>query len=382
MSTEPKLSFFQHPFWRPFVGREVFVVSLSEPEHRLRDARALIALRDFLPPEESGLTSYFTVTVGGAEKPHWPEMVLRNPEAGVVVLGRPSSRLHGEEAQAFLKQCAPPLLYQFGSDDPKIPAIGHNIAYRSIVGQFDGRHDFPGASFQGQQGGEVRDLGIIYSGFHGKRPVAILAGSSTISTWGCVVAVTKELPGSEPFWRGNVQGIIRAAAANTPRAFSSVTAEVHEKQMLTPVSIWMEGADLPLSNCWRNGVIRTTARDLDLRILVNGQPILKRMRDHLTALTMIAWLNSRDRSEYDSGLCRVTCNTVQAQDWIDQFLGNGGVFGFRKEVQPRLNKILNEITRQIWESGGLATLKKPPSGPTSFTLWAFPPPLFLPQFSP
>ena len=66
----------------------------------MRDARALMALRQFLPPEESGITTYRTVTIGEREAPHWPEEIAASPDSGVIIVGRPA--LFGEEALNLL----------------------------------------------------------------------------------------------------------------------------------------------------------------------------------------------------------------------------------------------------------------------------------------
>ena len=52
-------------------------------------------------------------------------------------------------------------------------------------------------------------------------------------------------PGKDDLrWYQDVQGVIEASVVNTPRAFQAVQAEVHDGQLLTPVSIWMDGRDV------------------------------------------------------------------------------------------------------------------------------------------
>jgi hypothetical protein len=65
-------SFFEYPLWRRFHGRQIWVLSLSEPEHRLRDARALLCLRDFLPAPAFGQCTYATVTINSGAPPDYP----------------------------------------------------------------------------------------------------------------------------------------------------------------------------------------------------------------------------------------------------------------------------------------------------------------------
>ena len=93
------------------------------------------------------------------------------------------------------------------------------------------------------------DPAFVYSGWQrpgnreADRPVLVLAGSSTLGTWGAVKWTTDELPPDDVRWQEDVQGVIRAKSNNTPEAFEAVHATSEE--VIAPCRIWMTGSDVP-----------------------------------------------------------------------------------------------------------------------------------------
>src|ERR1035438_3141587 len=201
----PDSEFVTSPLWKKFRDRPIWVLSLSEREHRLRDALALIAIRDFLPPERSGQTTYATITLDETGMPvtAWPKIPAT---AGIVVLGRPS--LFGPSLRHIQSELVPRLGYRLASDDPQ------NCEYRTIV--VDGvQEQFRSPSFTSQRAAdphadELYDHGIVYSGWYGEQPVMLVSGTSTVGTWGCVKYVTARADCDDPRSQGDPQGVIRA----------------------------------------------------------------------------------------------------------------------------------------------------------------------------
>jgi len=245
-------------------------------------------------------------------------------------------------------------------------------------------HHWPGQLFDDQRGADpspdqLSDLGIVYSGYHGTRPVVVLAGSSTVSTWGCAVWATQMRDCTDLRWWGEVQGVIKCRVSNTTgQAYQSVAASVHENQLLAPAHFWMEGADLPPPNGWREAVRRRGKSKVRLKVLVNGHRIFSEAEDYLTPLVLLAWLNSKARRELASGIVRATCSSPEVLEWIDQFLGKRHALGPRTTIQPRVTRILNDAARYICERGGLATVEPRTDRITRFTLWFRDPPGFFP----
>jgi hypothetical protein len=205
-------------------------------------------------------------------------------------------------------------------------------------------------------------------------------------------------------WDQDVQGVLEAHVSDTNRAFRTVTAEIHKLQLRVPTKIWMDGRDLPPAAAWR-GILRSGAReDLNLRILFNNRTVFRQRRNYMTALVLLAWLNSSDRTEHANGIFRTRISSPEALAWIDEFLGEKNAMGTRRTTQPHVNQILNEAANEICESGGLAVVDKAretaerfkhwfrdalafqqhassQEGPVShFTMWLREPPGFLPVF--
>ena len=370
VSTEPAgLTFFLNPFWRKFVRRKIIVVSLSEPEHRLRDARTMIALRSFLPPEESGLTTYRTVTIAGKEAPHWPEEISASPDAGVILVGRPA--LFGEESLAFVESLNPALIYSFYRNSCPNQLIQTRKDYRTIVAPLAAKRRFECELFDESRRRlprqpRLKDLGIVYSGWSGSRPVAVFGGSSSVSTWGAA-AWSMETPKQDDLrWQQDVQGVIEASVVDTPRAYQTVLAAVHDNQLLTPVSIWMEGPDLPPPTGWKSAPNDQRSDYLRLRILANGKPVFK-PQNYRIPLTLLAWMNLH-QGQQSQGTNVATCTTPEILSWIDAFLGQPHALGPRADVQSHVNGILNDAVQYFNSVGGLATIDDK-SRPSKFTLW-------------
>ncbi len=160
-------AFYDHPLWRDCQRRPIWVVSLTEPEHRMRDAKAILHLRDFLPPTSSGLCTLATVTTGLKQTPRWPTVPA---DAAIVLVGRPS--LFGSAAERLVQEATPPLLYSFGSKEQKQVAD-----YRSIAVHGFNAPTFPCLSFRDQRKSgakELSDLGIVYRGWSKGHPLAQL----------------------------------------------------------------------------------------------------------------------------------------------------------------------------------------------------------------
>ena len=374
-------SYFRHPLWKKFQGRQIYVLCASDTEHRLRDAKAIMRLRDFLPPSESGMCVYAISTVHSHGRAIWPASKIP-PEAGVIILGRPALF----SAQTFMDQCRPKLGYSFESDRPE-----ESTKYRTIITEGLERARFKCPLFATQL--RVRpapkslyDYGLVYSGWRSHkadgqcRPVMLLAGTSTLGTWGAVRYVTEEVPPYDVRWQDDIQGIVRAQAENTPEAFEDVEAAPLRGEMLSPCRIWIEGGHLPHRSreAWDLASQRSYTDlekncTLDLRILVNGQEIMAHQRTFMPALVLLALANNKVQDLYPGGYsCKATAADVLAT--VRKFL----------TVQPSTQHIyvtLNSLIRQIRGAGGIAYVERtregPKGGPT-FYLVLRPLPFFLP----
>lgn len=350
-----------------------------------------------MPPEDSGITIYRTVTIGGKEDPHWPDEIEAFPEAAVILVGRPA--LFGEDAMQFLEGCAPAMIYKFRRND--LPA-DQDMArltrdqqrqilreYRTIVAPLAGERRFESELFDESRRSNPRptrlkDLGIVYSGWENSRPVAVCGGSSTVSTWGAATWSMQNPMRDDLRWLQDVQGIVEASVVDTPRAFKTVESRVHKKQLLAPAMVWMDGQDLPPLTAWKEALSGQATNKPRIRILVNGKPVFDRLSSYMIPLTVVAWMNI-NRKEHQPGILQSTCTTQEVIAWIDAFLGGHDAMGPRRTVQPHINGILNDAVRYFNEVGALATLDD--ANPASdevrssrFTLWFREPPSFLPTF--
>jgi len=220
--------FTTHPLWRKFQGRPIWVLSLSDTEHRLRDARALICLRDFLPHPKSGQCTYVWVTLDDNNRllSQLPSGIP--PNAGVVILGRPA--LFGSEVDELMKRCRPSLFYEFASDDPSNASKYRTILRHATVPSH-ASNDFVCPSFAEQRRAnakELQDYGIVASGWADNHPIMLLAGTSSVGTWGCVEYATRYPEPFDTCWQENIQGVIKASVTNTYQAFETVHVEVSE----------------------------------------------------------------------------------------------------------------------------------------------------------
>ena len=118
-----KQSFFSNPVWRRYTGRPIWVVSLSDPEHRLRDALGLDGLVEH--PRRlvaGGRCTGRSLWEDNCPISDWPQIP---PDAGVIVLGRLLL------FPGLLKETDkwwPALGYKFKSNHPSDPD------YRTICG--------------------------------------------------------------------------------------------------------------------------------------------------------------------------------------------------------------------------------------------------------
>jgi hypothetical protein len=356
-------------------------MSLSESEHRLRDARALIALRDFLPPESSGQTTYATITLD--ESSHtitqWPRIPS---DAGIVVLGRPS--LFGIELKHQMEvHWTPSLGFRLISDDPK------DECYRTIeaCGTKD-RYSCPPFAVQRRTAGkQLFDYGIFYSGWSHDRPIVLLAGTSTVGTWACVKYAVEYPKSFDVRWQEDVQGIVRASVDNVVECFQDVRTE--SVQLLAPCRIWMEGRDLPSLSDWRKpSRLRLdemrNAGKFDLQILINDRPIFQKARTHIPALVLLALVSAQSGRPLFCGGSETHASILEVLRAIFDFLhlgtqdGNGGSVTFDDFVQDRRNHvagILKELVKQIREQGGIASFD---AERMIYSICARPLPPFLP----
>jgi hypothetical protein len=224
-------------------------------------------------------------------------------------------------------------------------------------------------------------------------PVALFAGSSSVSTWGAVEWSMEAPEANDLRWqRQDVQGVIEATVVNTQRAFQTVTSVVHRdeksqrNQMLAPIRIWMDGPDLPPAKGWIDAVSRARGGNISVGVWINETQISKRLEGYEVPLSLLAWMNSSERRQLANGIIQARCTTASVLDWINQFLGRPWMLGPRKKKQPHINKILEEAVTTICDNGGLAMIE--PEDPKQaragdrkvFTLYFREPPAYLPVF--
>jgi hypothetical protein len=388
-------SFFTNPLWRKFQDSRITVHRLSDGEHRLRDAYANMFLKEFLPPD----TRFLTHSVNGIRG----LATGSDNEGGIVILGRPS--LFPKRIRSMLKKGQPPLLYHFASDK-KSDAPDYRSIVRKGLPRLRKRARRPEIdkkllceSFDQQRRSDpekLSDNAIVYSGWHGKRPLMLLAGSSTVGTWGAVHYVTKaQLPVEKAIWQLDVQGVVRAEVWADDEAFEEVESQAVE--LLSPTRFWLEGGSCPPVNGWTREVLKLESdrgiENFDLRILVNGQAILTKRRNYVAALVLLAWLSNRTCS-YEDGFC-AEINSGQALRSIFGFLQiskqhpiNLGEFEIvnakrtpilvssmhdfaASKVGRYVCETLKELTLAIREAGGIAYADENETAPGDEAHWTF-----------
>jgi hypothetical protein len=355
-------SFFSNPLWQNFQNCKVRVVSLSEPEHRLRDALALMCLRDFLPPRRR---SCERVTIDGPEPPQLPALQEGD---GLVLLGRPS--LFGRSCLDLIRKVSPPLLYSFCSDRST-----ERTPYRTIAGPLGPLLESePYDRLRGQGRTNVDDCAIVYAGWKGRIPIMILAGTSTVGTWGAAEYAVSDVEGVDDVrWQREIQGVVRASVSSRVEAFEQVTVDVVE--LVAPARIWMQGNDLPPWDGWRRLVGQTEGRGgakgkFDLDILVNGQKVAGKATTFLPALILLAWIGDPNRRGFRAGhFARTTVGEISAR--LDAF------FGKRCVELAYINATLKSLTRAIRAKGGIAHIDKNDNGDDRYCVCARKLPAFL-----
>jgi hypothetical protein len=339
-------------------------------------------LRDFMPPSDSGLCTYVVQTVHGSSPATWPESKIPF-DAGVVVLGRPA--VFGAKAEGFFRQCLPSSGYGFESGDP-----GTNERYRTIRVDDARSQHICCPSFTTQKGAYLYDYGLVYSGWQTPaeekpRPVMLLAGTSTLGTWGAVKYATEVVPPDDVRWYDDVQGIVRAEALNSPEAFEDVEVKHLQKEMLSPCRIWMEGGDLPASSkdAWTKAHVeaprRPKGRPLDLRMYVNGTEVMPKLGTYIPPLVLLALASGKTLSRFPGGsTCEATAYRIS--EAVRSFLGVSRLVwdaGPKQRVWMTLEPLINQIRR----AGGIASVRRAAGqGDTkAFTLTARPLPFLLPR---
>lgn len=390
-------AFFAHPLWQKFQGRAVTVCRLSDGEHKLRDAYATILLKEYLPPD----TRFMTFVVDRKNQP----ALGGDREGGLVILGRPS--LFPQQVRSLLDELKPPLLYRFESD-----STSNTKSYRSIVRtgllredkRRSGTMGFAGKSFGEQEGGTLSDNAIVYSGWRGSQPVMVLAGSSTVGTWGAAHYVTKAAEVDEPaIWQQDVQGIVQAQVASTgDGAFDEVRSKSLE--MLSPARFWLEGGDRPPAAGWTRKDLQLERvggpEKFDLRVVINGKQLSTKRATFVSALVLLAWLSHRVDEYRDGFVAEVT--SVQVIESLFRYLHVGPDdpldLGKHRVVEPKISsdrrrrepeyvetmaqfkgskigrhvcEILQELTAAIRAAGGIADAIENEHGRSDEAKWRF-----------
>jgi len=292
-------TFFSHPFWQNLQDCRLRILSLSEPEHRVRDALALIRIHEYLPARQC---VFERITIDGPEPRRLPPLVAGD---GLILLGRPS--LFGDSALKLLGELSPPLLFRFASNNP-----ADGAPYRTITGPFGPDQESKPYDRGRSSGLElVNDYGIVYSGWKGPIPVVILAGTSTVGTWGAVQYASSAVEDlDDPRWQREIQCVVRASVSSSRSAFQDVAAERVTEATAAPAQIWMQGKDLPPWNGWsavsKNEGLGGGKGDFELDILVNGRKIFDKATTYRPALILLAWVGHPKRRPMRGGYCAST----------------------------------------------------------------------------
>ena len=144
-----------------------------------------------------------------------------------------------------------------------------------------------------------------------------------------------QTPGEDDLrWYQDVQGVIEASVVNTPRAFYTVHAEVHDGQILTPVSISMDGPDLPPPNAWREALSERGADRARIRIPANGRPVF-RPQGYMIPLVSIAWMNP-GWEEHQAGIePKETAQRRGSPGWVCLL---SCVISIDRDFEPSINR--------------------------------------------
>ncbi len=354
----------------------------SDTEHRLRDAKAIMRLRDFLPPTDSGICTFVVATVHNNGSATWPGSRIP-ADAGLVVLGRPA--LFGSDGFKIIETCRPVLSYSFEANDAGKPE------YRTIVADDVTSKVLNCPSFEQQRRTSrippvLFDYGLVYSGWQPTqpepRPFMQLAGTSTLGTWGAVKFVTDEVMANDMRWQEDVQGVVRAETADSPEAFDEVTVCPLGREMLTPCRIWMDGADLPpdaagwkLAHETRSGLSEKPP-PLDLRMVINGQEIMKKHRTYIPPLVLLAWASSGSATFNGGQSCKATAGEISES--VRGFLGLSRRDWDLTGPKNHVYVTLNEMTKKVRGAGGIAFVRETRHG-KDYHIVVRPLPPFLPR---
>jgi hypothetical protein len=330
-------------------------------------------LRDFLPPSDSGLTTFTVVTLH-EEHPtaNWP----RIPDnAGIVILGRPA--LFGFNCTQLLSQCRPALAYRFKSDSKQGDA---SEDYRTILADTLDGPEFVCATFARQKSAVPKpdslfDFALVYSGWQrpgnkgADRPVMVLAGTSTLGTWGAVKWATDELLPDDVRWQEDVQGVIRAKANNTPEAFEEVHATTEE--VIAPCRVWMTGSDVPATlPGWQEEIFRREqsmkSAPLDLQLFINGKEVFQKMRSPFSAFVLLCLAERRGSNAFPGGTsCEASAGEVSER--VIALLGKTAASATptparkRTDLEPTRQRVfvtLPTLIKQVRDAGGVAYCRR------------------------
>lgn len=385
------MSHLSHPIWRKFAGRRLTILRLSDEEHRLRDAHALLRLERFLQPFHP---RYETITLDGARQP------IIDADDGIVILGRPS--LYPRSVQDLIRDLVPRLMYEFSSDDPS-----DHDDYRTIRRIGSQSTDLPrGVSWSRSPDamGDLTDYAFIHSGWRGRQPVIVLAGSSTVGTWGAADCVTRNPgdAGAVTIWEeDDVQAVVAATVPRTRVGDAFLDVSLSVVELLAPCRFWLAGGSRPPADGWTRDTLQLDVPQgpdgFDLRILVNDKPIPLNARNYVTSLALMAWLSlgraEAPWRELPLFTARVTAADVTRA--IGRFLqvGPSAPLILAGESEPvstpnafaqsgigrNMNKTLDRLTDAIRDAGGMAFVERQGKDQRFFTLVSRHTPHFFPD---
>jgi hypothetical protein len=178
----------------------------------------------------------------------------------------------------------------------------------------------------------------------------ILAGTSTVGTWGAAQYATSEIEDVDDVrWQREIQGVVTASVSSRTEAFEEVAANPVE--LAAPARIWMQGSDLPPWNGWR--VIKQTKGrggakgKFDLDILVNGKKVAGKATKFIPALILLAWIGHPKRRRIRGGYSATT-TAGEINNRLEAFFGKPCV------APSHINATLKSLTDDIRAAGGIA----------------------------
>jgi len=316
------------------------IFCLSEEEHKVRDARALLCLQEFFLSTGHHCNIVPISVRGGLTEDYILEATQSSIKGeGVVFVGRPSK--FGSWASTLATTLFPRLHYGFASDDDS------DDDYRRVTGPGSFGTRIP--SFSKQREKKIRPLSLVdhaffYFGWYGEYPVAWLAGTSTVGTWGAARFVTQVLKEScvkEEFSQGTLEVVVQ----DTGDLFHSVN--VTSGKVLSPCRIWMSGSDLPPPNGWKG--ISPKRKCNDLNLFVNAKQVRPSTGTYTPTLCLAGWLNNQVAVTHKHGVY-VQCTSSKVLAWIRRVTN---VEGTRALKVADVSSELARLSDAILDAGGI-----------------------------